>query len=133
MMIGSIGMAAGPSVCSAVFAASISRDHAFPFNNHLVFILMSVGIVVVAVVGWNVIDDGTTGDAAPQDEDPTVDEAETATVNGCSENGTSTGQANGEGTAPCSDPCAHGRQLHYRRGPDALSTPRKMSPLPEFA
>lgn len=133
MMVCSIGMGIGPGICTAVFAASITRDTSFPFNGHLAFIIMSACIAAVAVIGWNLIDDGTTVDSSSEAERSVEDEVDEATLSGCSGKNLSTGQANEMIPITPPNSGAQGRHRYCRRAPDALSTPRSMSltPLPE--
>ncbi|CAM9785620.1 unnamed protein product, partial [Laminaria digitata] len=42
MMLSSLAKAAGPVVSSTMFAWSISRPHSFPFDNHAVFLMLSL-------------------------------------------------------------------------------------------
>lgn len=62
MMLGSLAKALGPFVFSVIFAWSIQRERPFPFGPYLAFLFLSVGTLVVAVTGWNIIkregDDG---------------------------------------------------------------------------
>lgn len=53
MTVGSLSKAAGPAIYAAVFAASINSSHGFPVDFHLVYFLMTFGLVVLAVMGWN--------------------------------------------------------------------------------
>ncbi|CAM9718217.1 unnamed protein product, partial [Laminaria digitata] len=47
MTLGSLATAAGPIVCSTVFAWSIDRRRPFPFDYHFVFYLFAVGMVFI--------------------------------------------------------------------------------------
>lgn len=55
MMLGSLTRAAGPTVTSTIFAWSIQHRHPFPFDQHLVFGLLALCMVVVTVVSWNIV------------------------------------------------------------------------------
>ena len=55
MTLGSLAKAAGPTAASTVFAWSIHRHHPFPFDHHLIFSLMALGMVVVTAASWNVV------------------------------------------------------------------------------
>ena len=55
MTLGSLAKAAGPTAASTVFAWSIHRRRPFPFDYHLIFYLLALGMVVVTVVSWNVV------------------------------------------------------------------------------
>ncbi|CAM9273108.1 unnamed protein product [Choristocarpus tenellus] len=60
MSIGSIGKASGPVLASTLFAWSIATDegvqssshHSFPFDYHLVFYVLELGLVFVGVGVW---------------------------------------------------------------------------------
>lgn len=84
MMVGSIAKAAGPAVCSAVFAASTNSGWAFPLDFHLVFLFITFGILVLTVVGWNSVTvehlkSGSTPEKSNTDE---VGEAEAGRAEG---------------------------------------------------
>lgn len=55
MTLGSLATATGPTVFSTIFAWSINRRHPFPFDHHLSFSLLALGMVVVSVASWNVV------------------------------------------------------------------------------
>ena len=55
MTLGSLAKAAGPTVSSTAFAWSINGRHPFPFDRHLTFCLLALGMVVVTVMSWNVV------------------------------------------------------------------------------
>lgn len=55
MTINGLGKAFGPFTFSMVFAWSIKHDRIRPFGPHLVFVIMSACIGIVAVCGWNII------------------------------------------------------------------------------
>ena len=55
--ISSIGTAAGPIVCSVLFAFSIAAERPFPFDVHLVWYTAAILRLVVGLLGWNTIRD----------------------------------------------------------------------------
>ncbi|CAN0085422.1 unnamed protein product [Ascophyllum nodosum] len=57
MMINSIGMAAGPIVCSVIFAFSVDAERPFPFDVHLMWYTAAILRFVVGILGWNTIRD----------------------------------------------------------------------------
>lgn len=54
-MISSLAKTAGLAACSALFAFSLTADYPSPFDFHLTFIVMAMGMLVVCVLGWNEI------------------------------------------------------------------------------
>ena len=56
-MISSIAMAAGPIVCSVIFAFSIDAERPFPFDVHLIWYIAAILRFVVGILGWNTIRD----------------------------------------------------------------------------
>lgn len=74
-----MAQAAGPSVCSALFALSIDGDRPFPFDYHFIFYFIALLRLLVGYIGWNVVvvEDAVestptpVGDA-PEDMDDTV-------------------------------------------------------------
>lgn len=54
VMVGSLAKAAGPTAASTTFAWSIQHRHRFPFDQHLVFCLLALGMVFVAVMSWDI-------------------------------------------------------------------------------
>ena len=56
-MINSIGMAAGPIVCSVIFAFSVDAERPFPFDVHLMWYTAAILRFVVGILGWNTIRD----------------------------------------------------------------------------
>lgn len=55
MTIGSLAKAMGPSMSSVVFAWSISRSRPFPFGAPLIFLLLGLGVCVMAAAGWTAV------------------------------------------------------------------------------
>lgn len=55
MTIGSLAKAAGPTALSITFAWSINRPRPFPFDYHLAFYLLALGMLVVAFASWDVV------------------------------------------------------------------------------
>lgn len=55
MAVNSMVRALAPVVLSVIFAWSIQRPRPFPFGPHLAFLLLGLGMLVVAVIGWKVI------------------------------------------------------------------------------
>lgn len=55
MMLGSLATATGPTAFSTIFAWSINRRRPFPFDGHLSFIILGLGMVVVTTTSWNVV------------------------------------------------------------------------------
>ncbi|CAN0438804.1 unnamed protein product, partial [Scytosiphon promiscuus] len=49
VMVGSLAKAAGPTAASTIFAWSIHRRRPFPFDYHLIFYLLALGMVVVTL------------------------------------------------------------------------------------
>ncbi|CAN0476659.1 unnamed protein product, partial [Laminaria digitata] len=47
MTLGSLAQGAGPVFSSTIFAWSINQPRSFPFDNHLIFLLFGLGMVVV--------------------------------------------------------------------------------------
>lgn len=54
MAVASLSNGLAPITCSPVFAWSIDRHRAFPFNFHFVYILLGVGMLGVVRMGWDV-------------------------------------------------------------------------------
>ncbi|CAM9478501.1 unnamed protein product, partial [Laminaria digitata] len=50
MMLGSLASAVGPTVCSTIFAWSIERHRPFPLDNHLIFCLFALGMIVITAM-----------------------------------------------------------------------------------
>lgn len=55
MMAGSLAKAVGPFFFAVVFAWSIERPRPFPYGSHFAFILMGLGMMLVAAAGWSTI------------------------------------------------------------------------------
>lgn len=84
MTVGSLAKAAGPAICAAVFAASINSGHGFPLDFHFVYLLMTFGMLVLAVIGWDSInvDSRSSGNTTESVSTDDVDTAE-ADENSC--------------------------------------------------
>ena len=54
MTLGSLAKAAGPVVSSTAFAWSIDRPRPFPFDNHLIFLIFFLGMVIVTASSWDI-------------------------------------------------------------------------------
>lgn len=47
-----LGRGFAPFTCAPLFAWAISGDHPFPFNAHLSFVLLALGMLFFSIVGW---------------------------------------------------------------------------------
>lgn len=80
MMVGSLAKAMGPFFFSVVFAWSISKDRPFPLGPHLAYLIVSLGMFLVATIGWNIISDEEERASKPQTEDPQEGKTELISV-----------------------------------------------------
>lgn len=55
VMLVSLATATGPTTFSTIFAWSINRRRPFPFDSHLIFVLLALGMVAITVTSWNVV------------------------------------------------------------------------------
>lgn len=74
MTVISLTKAAAPFTCSTIFAWSLGHCRHFPFDSHLVFILLALGMLAVAMIGWETI---SLGDLNKVGETPRSESLET--------------------------------------------------------
>lgn len=55
MAVSSLSKGAAPFICSPIFAWSIDHHRPFPFNFHLIYILLGLGMLGAAIMAWDVV------------------------------------------------------------------------------